>query len=380
MRLLVISHTAHYLRDGRTVGWGPTVRELSRLAHLFDELVHVAPLHPDAAPASALPYEADNVRHVPVRPAGGSTIRAKLGILAAWSGYLRVILPEMRRCDVVHVRCPSNIGLLMILLLAVVRSPRARWIKYAGNWQPGLPEDVSYTLQRWLLGRGLARAVVTVNGQWPHQPAHVRPFLNPCLTEEELREGALVGSAKELTSPVRLLFVGRVEEAKGCGRAVDVVEGLRARGIDARLDIVGDGPERAFLLSRTERSELQERVRFHGWLPRPALNRLYGEAHILLFPSSSSEGWPKVLSEGMAYGVVPVASTVSSIPQYLERFGAGRALDPFDRRGFVEAIAGYVGDPKRWTAESRRAIEAARGFTYGSYLTAVRGVLDLEAA
>ena len=44
------------------------------------------------------------------------------------------------------------------------------------------------------------------------------------------------------------------------------------------------------------------------------------QAYLMLFPSES-EGWPKVLSEGKAYGVVPVTSDVSSIPQYLREFG-----------------------------------------------------------
>ena len=379
MRLLVISHTEHFRRDGLTVGWGPTVRELSRLAGLFDELVHIAPLHDGPAPASALPYDAPNVRQVPVRPAGGPSVGAKLGVVSAWAGYLRVIVRELRRCDVVHVRCPSNIGLLAILVLALARTPRRRWIKYAGNWFPSGPESLSYSLQRRLLARGTARAVVTVNGSWPDQPAHVRAFLNPCLSEEELRDGAAKGASKELTTPLRLLFVGHVVESKGCRRALEVLEGLRQRRIDARLDLVGDGSDRPALLSRAEAAGVGDRVRVHGWVPRLDVNRLYAEAHILLLPSSS-EGWPKVLSEGMAYGVVPVASAVSSIPHYLERFGVGRALAPDDLDGFVEVLSAYVREPRKWKAESLRAMEAAASFTYGRYLVAVQGMLELEAA
>ena len=380
MRLLVISHTAHHWKDGRPVGWGPTVREISRLGLLFDEVVHIAPLHEGVAPESALPYDVPNVRHVPVPAAGGESAGDKLTVLRAWPQYLRVLLRELPRCDVVHVRCPSNIGLLSILVLALRRTPRRRWIKYAGNWRPNTREGPSYTLQRWLLRRGAARAAVTVNGRWPEQPAHIHPFLNPCLTDEELREGAQVGASKRLGLPVRLLFVGRIEHAKGCGRAVDVLEDLSRKGIDARLDLVGDGPDRAALSARIDAAGLSSRVRLLGWVARPSLNALYRDAHILLFPSASSEGWPKVLSEGMAYGVVPVASTVSSIPQYLETFRAGRALDPLDREGFIEAIAAYVRDPGRWAQESARAMQAAAGFSYASYLTAVRGLLDLEAA
>ncbi len=380
MRLLVISHTEHFRRDGQIVGWGPTVRELGRLARLFDELVHVAPLHDEPAPASALPYEASNVTFVPVPPAGGEGVGAKVGILRAWPGYLRVLLRELKRCDVVHVRCPSNIGLLTILLLALRRTPRRRWIKYAGNWRPSAAEAPSYAIQRWLLARGVARAVVTVNGRWPGHAPHVHPFLNPCLTDEELREGALVGAEKRLDAPVRLLFVGRIEESKGCGRALDVVERLRQKGLDVRLDLVGDGADRAALASRIASAGLSSSVRLLGWVARPSLNALYRDAHILLFPSSSSEGWPKVLSEGMAYGVVPVASTVSSIPQYLEQFRSGRAIDPMDLDGFEAAVSGYVREPRRWKEESAHAMKAAAGFSYESYLSAVRGLFDLEAA
>ncbi|MEJ7712202.1 MAG: hypothetical protein WKF84_20650 [Pyrinomonadaceae bacterium] len=40
---------------------------------------------------------------------------------------------------------------MALLLLTVVRHPRRRWIKYAGNWCPGGREAWSYTFQRWWL-------------------------------------------------------------------------------------------------------------------------------------------------------------------------------------------------------------------------------------
>ena len=125
---------------------------------------------------------------------------------------------------------------------------------------------------------------------------------------------------------------------------------------------------------------MAEEIAFRGWLARPSLAEFYSRAHFLLLPSSSSEGWPKVLSEGMAYGVVPVTSNVSSIPQLVAAFRAGRALEARDIGAFVDALAGYARDPDLWKTESRNAADAARAFTYETYLCAVRGLLDLEAA
>ncbi len=380
MRLLVISHTVHHRVGDRLAGWGPTVREIDHLAGLFETIVHVAPVHAGAARASELPYRADNVRVVAVPAAGGESFRQKLDVLRVLPRYAGTIWRELRDCDVVHVRCPSNIGLVAVLLLIFRRRPPVRWIKYAGNWRPKGRESWSYRLQRWILDRRMTRCLVTVNGRWPNQPPHVRSFLNPGLTGEEFREGAAAAEQKILIEPLRLLFVGRVDVEKGCGRSIEILARLKARGVRARLDVVGDGPDRGRFESQAAAAGLAEEVHFHGWLARPALAGYYARAHFLLLPSSSSEGWPKVLSEGMAYGVVPMTSDVSSIPQLLASFRAGKALDAKDPEGFVETIIGYVRNPDLWKTESRNAAGAANSFTYDAYLSAVRNLLDLEAA
>ncbi len=378
MRILVISHTPHYRGETSVVGWGPTVRELDHLAQVFDRVVHVAPLHAEKAPESAIAYESNRVTLVPVAPAGGERLRDKVSVLANAPSYCRAILREIHASDVVHVRCPASVSLVAVLLLGLVRGPKHRWIKYAGNWSPARGEAWSYRLQRWCLRKRFHGAQVTVNGSWPAQPRHVHSFLNPCLTQQELDEGARAGASKEMSTPVRLLFVGRLERAKGAERALRVLERLRSSGVDAALDVVGDGPQRSMFERTAGERGLGGSVTFHGWLPRRDVGRRYAAAHILLLPSGCSEGWPKVISEGMAYGVVPVASDVSSVPEYLERAGTGSVVSVDDVDGYTAAIRRYVADERLWKAESNRAIAAASEFSYQKYLAAVRRLLKLE--
>lgn len=376
MRFLIVSHTPHYRLGGEIVGWGATLREIDYLATLFDEVVHVAPLHDEPAPASSLPYTAANVCLVPVRPAGGAGLQAKLGILAAWFDYARVIVGELRRTDAVHVRCPANISLLALLLLTLRRRPEKRWIKYAGNWQPVGPEPFSYRFQRWLLTKNRVRARVTVNGSWPGQPEHVASFVNPCLTEDEISGGIRATELKRLDSIISLLFVGRLESEKGVLRILDICGLLKGKGVAFRMDLVGDGPQRAFFEQEAEKSGLGGKIIFHGWLTRSALNPLYKRAHFFLLPSDS-EGWPKVLSEAMAYGVVPLASNVGSISQFLGEFGTGRCFPPSEVAAYAEAIEDYLRNPARWSEESGKACNAAARFTYQGHLERVRNLLEL---
>jgi glycosyltransferase involved in cell wall biosynthesis len=267
---------------------------------------------------------------------------------------------------------------MAIVVLALKRNPQVRWAKYAGNWQPKEPEARSYTFQRWWLNNGFHHGLVTVNGRWPNQPKHVFSFVNPCLTREELAQAKDVSSTQQLSTPLRLIYVGRLETAKGAGRALDILSCLQRMGLPATLDLVGDGPERPAFERKAREIGVSERTTFHGWMPRDALVPLYSQSHFMILPCSSSEGWPKVLSEAMAYGVIPIAGNVSSIPQLLETFGAGRAIDPDNIEAFCQAIRDYHRNPSNWKGESTKAVQAAASFTYDRYLESVRNLLGLR--
>jgi glycosyltransferase involved in cell wall biosynthesis len=380
MKLLIISAMPHYTRDGVVVGWGPTVNELDHLATLFDEIRHVCAMHSSPAPMTALPYVARNITMIPLPATGGATLRDKLSILSRTPRYLLTILCELRKADIVHVRCPANVSLLAILLLSLRLKPSRRWVKYAGNWQPKGYEPWSYRFQRWWLDMNLHRGLVTVNGSWPRQPAHVRPFLNPCLGATELEDGCVAHARKCLKETCRIVFAGRLETEKGAGRVIDIVARLRSRGLSVHADLVGDGAERPLFEARVRELGLSSTITFHGWLPRPALNPLYKAAHFMLLPSTCSEGWPKVLSEAMAFGVVPIASTVSSIPQLLAEFRTGRAIPAGDIDKYADAIQAFATNPEMWLDHSLKAVQAARRFSYTHYLEAVSKLLAMDAS
>lgn len=374
MRLLVISHTRHYQHREQRVGWGPTVRELDFLAKRFDELVHLAVLHPGAAPGGSLAYTAENIRLVLLPPAGGPSLLDKVGIIRKAPLYLGEIRRQLRSADAVQVRCPASISLLALLALIASPKPPYRWFKYAGNWQPGAGgqsgaggEALSYRLQRWLLAQNWARGPVTVNGRWPDQPGHIYSLDNPCLAQAEIETARNAIIEKRLDRPLVFLFVGRTEGAKGLGEALQIVAGLKARGLAVHFDVIGGGAEQAHFQSQAAGLGIAGQTRFHGFLPRHALPPYYMRAHYLLLPSHSSEGWPKAIGEAMAYGVVPLASAVSSIPQILSEIGCGVAVPEPNAGRYIAEILAYQAHPTRWLEESQRGRQAAHRFTYEAY-------------
>jgi glycosyltransferase involved in cell wall biosynthesis len=348
------------------------VRELDFLATRFDELVHLAILHPEAPPASSLPYTAKNIRPVLLPPAGGSQLADKAGILKLAPEYLGEIRRQMQTADIVQVRCPANLSLLALLSLILSSKPRYRWFKYAGNWRPTAGgEAFSYRLQRLLLARNWARGPVTVNGSWPDQPAHIFSLNNPSLSQKEIQQAKRLTAGKALDQPMQFLFVGRVESAKGLGQALRVLARLKDYNIPFRFDVVGGGSEQEHFREMAYILGIGEQVCLHGYLSREEMEPFYCRAHFLLHPSQSSEGWPKAISEAMTYGAVPLASAISSIPQILGEIGCGMALPGTAIDPYVSAILEYRARPERWLEESQRGQQASHRFTFEAYIASL---------
>jgi glycosyltransferase involved in cell wall biosynthesis len=374
MELIIISALPHYLVRDRVVGIAPVSREIDYLSDLFGEVRHIAFLHSQPAPANMQAYESGRVQVVPLEPSGGLGIAGKLGVLCRAPSYARLIRAAVQHAALVHVRCPSSVSLQAMLLLAAARRPPRSWIKYGGDWRPSGPEPLANRVQRMILRKGWSNSVVSVNGAWPRQPPHVYSFLNPSFSLEEARRAIAATADKHLESPVRLFFAARLSPGKGAVRALRVLSTLVERGIDATLDVAGEGPEGGLLRRLIDELGLSSRVQLHGWLTPVQMRARYEYAHFALLPSRS-EGWPKVLSEAMAYGAVPVAGAVSCIREVLARTGTGVACPPDEIRSFADAIEDLVREPARWAAYRRNGHASAALFTFEAYVDQVRRML-----
>lgn len=106
---------------------------------------------------------------------------------------------------------------------------------------------------------------------------------------------------------VRLLFVGRLVRTKGARDAIRAL-GL-IRDLPVRLDLIGDGFDRAACEALTRTLGLTGRVRFHGWLPRPQVEEFYREADVFVFPSYREPGG-NVTFEAMGHGLPVLVSDI----------------------------------------------------------------------
>ncbi|HLT53728.1 MAG TPA: glycosyltransferase [Flavobacteriaceae bacterium] len=312
MKLTIISHTEHYkMPDGTIVGWGPTISELNHLAKDFEEIYHIAFLHPGTPPPSSLPYTSQNIKFVPLQPVGGKGLNAKLKIIRNIPIILNKVRKTLKCVDVFQLRTPTGIGVFLIPYLTLFTNKKG-WYKYAGNWNQDNP-PLGYALQRWMLKN--QKRKVTINGSWPKQPKHCLTFENPCLTEKEREDGLQIIQKKSFEPPFTFCFVGRLEDAKGVQRIIDAFGALDSLGGIKTIHFIGDGEKKELYQQQCENLKLP--VVFHGFLERQQVFGIYKNSHFLMLPSTASEGFPKVIAEAMNFGCLPIVSQVSSIAQYI---------------------------------------------------------------
>ena len=126
-----------------------------------------------------------------------------------------------------------------------------------------------------------------------------------------------------------LIQVARLDPIKNHPLAIRALELVRQRQPDARLVVVGDGPERNALAALARDRGLEQHVLMLGM--RGDVSRLLQAADIVLL-TSTSEGMPLSLIEGMATGLPVVATNVGGIPQVV-RAGETGLLVPSDDAG-----------------------------------------------
>ena len=153
--------------------------------------------------------------------------------------------------------------------------------------------------------------------------------------------------AEPLLPPVEvltILFVGRHRYYKG------VDDLLRAMvGLNARLLIGGDGPERAAWERLAGELGLGDRVLFLGEVPDADLPGLYASADIFALPANSrAEAFGKVLLEAMAAGLPCVTTELGTGTSFVVRDGeSGLVVPPRNPEALRIAMETLLVHPRR---------------------------------
>lgn len=199
--------------------------------------------------------------------------------------------------------------------------------------------------------------------------------------------------------PLRLGFSARLQSFKGGVLAVHALKILRDRGLDADLQVAGNGPDLAAMQTQAARLGVQAQTRFLGrmsamddflgaidLLLHPALREPYGnscaEALVAGVPvvAAAVDGLPEVVDDGVnGYCVIPtlpladyaaLGGDLRRIHPLVYRPELGRVAEAAvpDPQSLADAVQHIAGDEQRYAAFSSAAVSVARRFDFDSHV------------
>jgi glycosyltransferase involved in cell wall biosynthesis len=127
------------------------------------------------------------------------------------------------------------------------------------------------------------------------------------------------------------------------------------------MSLYGEGPKRAELEQYTTVNQLEAVIKLKGNQSKDIVQKAYQNSHFVVLPSDS-EGWPKAIAEGMFWGCVPLATSVSCVPYMLNQGKRGVVLT-MDLEKDVKQIEMLLNNQADFNTKSENASNWSRNYT-----------------
>lgn len=154
-----------------------------------------------------------------------------------------------------------------------------------------------------------------------------------------------VPSRRRIEGPVHVVFVGRLAPRKGPDVAIATMRDLLARGIDARLTLVGSvypGYEWFEAELRTAAADLDGRVEFAGF--RPDVAPTLAGADVVLVPSVLDESFGNAAVEAVLSARPTVVSDLRGLREAVEGYSSTQVVAPGRADLWADAVERVVDD------------------------------------
>lgn len=184
--------------------------------------------------------------------------------------------------------------------------------------------------------------------------------------------------------PFRILYVGHFLYLKGMHLGLAAFSGLLQRFPDARLSMIGRGPDEARWRRRARQLGIASNIDWMPWVKQSELTGIYRSHDVLLFPSLHDSGGMVVL-EAMQHGL-PVACLKLGGPGVMVDETCGLAVDVagLDESAVVERMAEgllmFAGSADLMERLREGARERARAFTWDALVAGIYGPVEESLA
>ena len=160
-----------------------------------------------------------------------------------------------------------------------------------------------------------------------------------------------------------LIAIGRLSKEKGFDDLLKLYKKIANKYPDWKLNIIGDGMQKNYLLDLAKELKLGEKVVFHGFQNKEYINSMLKESSIYLM-TSHTECFPIVLLEAMSYGIPCLSYTsAQGANEIIKDDVTGYLIDNRDENIMIEKIESLINDEKLRKKLGKSAREESKNYS-----------------
>ncbi|NQV12783.1 MAG: glycosyltransferase family 4 protein [Parcubacteria group bacterium] len=170
-------------------------------------------------------------------------------------------------------------------------------------------------------------------------------------------------SHQPLSNFHHLLFVGRLSKDKGVDVLVKAMPLVLRQHPKAKLEIIGDGPEKDKLIALTKKLDLTDKISFRGKIDHSQLEAYYHETAMTILPSVYMEMFGLVILESFSSSRPVIGSNIGGIPEVIEDKKSGLLFAPNSHSDLAKKITYLLDNPEILEEMSKNAFQRCRDFS-----------------
>lgn len=266
------------------------------------------------------------------------------GIFPMLAAMFRLPIERLRGRKILHVHAAS--GKSHTRKSVLIAEARLLGYKVVFHTHSGAFQNSYgyFGIQRVKRINSKVSAIVALSKPWVEYYSNAVPASNIRLLYNPITLPANV-SHPNSTNPLRLLFMGMINDLKGIFDLLEVLAENKERWRGRVHLTIGGSGEVERLYDCINKLGIKDIVNFIGWVDGDDKEKAFADSHVLILPSYT-EGLPMSILEAMIRHKPVISTPVGGIPEVVTSDENGFLVKSGDKKAIARAIDCYLLNPE----------------------------------
>lgn len=178
---------------------------------------------------------------------------------------------------------------------------------------------------------------------------------------------------------VDVLYIGRLIEIKGVQHLIEAIKILQEKNYNLKVEIGGKGPYEDTLKALVIKANLQNNIKFIGFIPDKKLVDYYNKAKIAVLPSYSKEGVLTTLLEASSCQTSVITSNCCGMKEFIKDKVNGLLFEPKNPIDLADKIKLLIDNPDKGEELGKNArLEIEENWTWDKSIQSLNSLIKSQ--